>query len=135
MLPESLRGFAPIVRGSPTATLRSRYARMAALSGSRMCPWPFAISDLYPTSSSGELEIVILESDGTQRRSVQPFSAVPVMQREGRFKYSVAAGNYRSSDTTGREPTFFRVREFMVSRGPRRSMAAVSFPIATSPRL
>ncbi|HAT1608106.1 TPA: fimbria/pilus outer membrane usher protein [Raoultella planticola] len=109
MLPESLRGFAPIVRGiahsNAQVTIRQNGSTIWQ---SYVPPGPFAISDLYPTSSSGELEIVILESDGTQRRSVQPFSAVPVMQREGRFKYSVAAGNYRSSDTTGREPTFFQ---------------------------
>lgn len=53
-------------------------------------PGAFAISDLYPTSQSGDLEVKVTESNGVVRTFTQPYSAVPYMLREGRGK-SVSA--------------------------------------------
>ncbi len=109
MLPESQRGFAPIVRGIARSNAQVTIRQGGStIWQSYVPPGPFAIDDLYPTSSSGELEIIIRESDGTERRSMQPFSAVPVMQREGRFKYALAAGKYHSGDAAGKEPSFIQ---------------------------
>ncbi|MBS1206124.1 MAG: fimbrial protein [Proteobacteria bacterium] len=109
MLPESQRGFAPIVRGiarsNAQVTIRQNGSTIWQ---SYVPPGPFVIDDLYPTSSSGELEIIIRESDGTERRSTQPFSAVPLMQREGHFKYALAAGKYHSGDNADKEPSFIQ---------------------------
>ncbi|WP_051962352.1 fimbria/pilus outer membrane usher protein [Serratia sp. Ag2] len=109
MLPESQRGFAPIVRGIARSNAQVTIRQNGnTIWQSYVPPGPFVIDDLYPTSTSGELEIIIRESDGTERRSVQPFSAVPVMLREGHFKYALAAGKYRSSDIASREPSFIQ---------------------------
>ncbi|MDH8045868.1 fimbria/pilus outer membrane usher protein, partial [Klebsiella pneumoniae] len=69
-----------------------------------VAPGAFAISDLYPTSGSGDLEVTIKEADGSERTFIQPFSAVPIMQREGRLKYALTAGKYRSGNNDSDEP-------------------------------
>ncbi|EKY6658296.1 fimbrial biogenesis outer membrane usher protein, partial [Escherichia coli] len=109
MLPESMRGFAPIVRGIAHSNAQVTIRQNGnTIWQSYVPPGPFAIDDLYPTSSSGELEVIIREADGIERRFLQPFSAVPIMQREGRLKYAVSAGNYRASDKISKEPSFIQ---------------------------
>lgn len=109
MLPDSLRGFAPVVRGiaqsNAQVTIRQNGT---AIYQSYVPPGAFAISDLYPTSASGDLQVTIREADGTERSFTQPFSSVPIMQREGRLKYALTAGKYRSSTTDGDEPKFIQ---------------------------
>ncbi|WAY98373.1 fimbria/pilus outer membrane usher protein, partial [Serratia marcescens] len=36
------------------------------------------------------------EADGQEQHFVVPYAVVPVLQREGRFKYSLTSGKYRS---------------------------------------
>ncbi len=65
------------------------------------------INDLYPSSNSGDLEVTIEESDGTQRRFIQPYSSLPMMQRPGHLKYSATAGRYRAdANSDSKEPEF-----------------------------
>ncbi|MEN4633352.1 fimbria/pilus outer membrane usher protein [Pantoea agglomerans] len=112
MLPESLRGFAPVVRGIAQSNARVTVRQDGnVIYQSYVPPGPFAITDLYPTSSSGDLSVSVREADGTVRQFTQAFSAVPVMQREGRFKYSVTAGKYRvaaAADYARHEPAFIQ---------------------------
>lgn len=112
MLPESLRGFAPVVRGIAQSNARVTVRQDGnVIYQAYVPPGPFAISDLYPTSSSGDLSVSVREADGTVRQFTQAFSAVPIMQREGRFKYSITAGKYRVAAETGyagREPAFIQ---------------------------
>lgn len=66
------------------------------------------IDDLYPTAASGDLDIAVREADGSVHQFIQPFSAVPVMQREGQFKYALAVGKYRAASLGDKEPTFLQ---------------------------
>lgn len=59
---------------------------------------PFTITDLNPTSSSGDLDVVLEEKDGSEQRYSVPYSTLPLLQREGRIKYDVVAGRYRSGN-------------------------------------
>ncbi len=70
-------------------------------------PGAFAISDLYPTSQSGDLEVKVTESNGVVRTFTQPYSAVPYMLREGRGKFSLSAGRYHSGESV-RSPEFLQ---------------------------
>ncbi|WP_338803050.1 fimbria/pilus outer membrane usher protein [Xenorhabdus griffiniae] len=107
MLPSSQRGFAPIIRG-----IAQTHARVTirqnnyVIYESYVPPGPFVITDLYSTSGSGDLDITITEKDGQQRKFVQPFSSVPVMQREGQLKYQVTLGRYRYSSANTDKPYF-----------------------------
>jgi outer membrane usher protein len=69
-------------------------------------PGAFAITDLNPTSSSGDLEVTVEEKDGSQQRYTVPYSTVPLLQREGRWKYDLVAGDYRSGNSEQDTPFF-----------------------------
>src|SRR5471032_168611 len=107
MYPDSLKGFAPVVRGIARSNAQVTVRQNGYIIYQTYVPaGPFAITDLYPTSASGDLEVTISEADGSERRSVQPFSAVPVMLREGRLKYSATAGQYRTTTPDAQMPHF-----------------------------
>ncbi|WP_233501690.1 fimbria/pilus outer membrane usher protein [Pantoea sp. AG1095] len=107
MLPESMRGFAPIIRGiartNATVTVKQNGYTVYQ---TYVAPGSFEIRDLYPTSASGDLEIVVTEADGSVQHFVQPFSAVPVMLREGRIKYALSVGEYRTTKHGALTPSF-----------------------------
>lgn len=110
MLPDSLRGFAPVIRGIAQSNAQVTVRQNGyIIYQTYVAPGAFTISDLYPTSGSGDLEVSIKEADGSERSFVQPFSAVPIMQREGRLKYALTAGKYRSGNSDSDEPQFGQV--------------------------
>ncbi|ECK8871207.1 fimbrial biogenesis outer membrane usher protein [Salmonella enterica subsp. enterica] len=110
MLPDSLRGFAPIIRGIAQSNAQVTIKQNGyTIYQSYVAPGAFAISDLYPTSGSGDLEVTIKEADGSERTFIKPFSAVPIMQREGRLKYALTAGKYRSGNSDSDEPEFSQI--------------------------
>jgi len=107
MLPDSLRGFAPIIHGIAQSNAQvSVKQNGSVIYQTYVPPGAFTISDLYPTSSSGDLEVTVKEADGSERSFTQPFSAVPIMQREGHLKYALTGGKYRSSINGAQEPDF-----------------------------
>ncbi len=104
MLPDSQRGFAPTIRGVAQCQSDRLSARVCDLRD--LCvAGAFAISDLYPTSQSGDLEVT--ESNGAVRTFTQPYSAVPYMLREGRGKFSLSVGRYHLGESV-RSPEFLQ---------------------------
>lgn len=100
MLPDSLRGYAPIIRGIARTNAQITITQNGyTVYQSYVPPGEFAIDDLYP-SSSGELQVTIKESDGSEQVSLVPYASVAVMQREGQYKYEVTSGNYRSYNSS-----------------------------------
>ncbi|EMZ7035337.1 fimbrial biogenesis outer membrane usher protein [Salmonella enterica] len=108
MLPDSLRGFAPVIRGVASSNAQVTVRQNGnVIYQAYVPPGPFEITDLYPSSLSGDLVVNIKENDGSERTFTQPYSSVAVMQREGQMKYSVTAGRLRNSGSDGRrEPVF-----------------------------
>lgn len=108
MLPESQRGFAPVIHGIAHSNARVTVSQHGyTIYETLVAPGAFEIKDLYPTTQSGDLEIAIHESDGSVRTFTQPYSAVPYMLRQGHLKYSVSAGQYRySGNNSLRSPEF-----------------------------
>lgn len=97
MLPDSQRGFAPTIRGVAHSNAKVTVSQHGyVIYETFVSPGAFAISDLYPTSQSGDLEVKVTESNGAVRTFTQPYSAVPYMLREGRGKFSLSAGRYHS---------------------------------------
>ncbi|EJO47194.1 outer membrane usher protein psac [Enterobacter sp. SST3] len=99
MLPDSEKGYAPIIRG----TAHSNAQVVVRQNGyiiyqNTVAPGAFEINDLYPTGSSGDLQVTVKETDGSESHFVVPFASVPVLQREKNLRYSVTAGRYRSYD-------------------------------------
>lgn len=93
MLPDSLRGYAPIVRGiaegNAVVTIRQNGN---IIHESNVAPGPFAIEDLYPTNFGGDLEVSVTEADGRVQRFNVNFSAVPQALRAGASRFAVTAG-------------------------------------------
>lgn len=109
MLPDSQRGFAPTIRGMAHSNAKVTISQHGyVIYETFVSPGAFAISDLYPTAQSGDLEVQVKESDGSVRTFTQPFSAVPFMLREGRVKFSLSAGRYHSGQSQTPSPTFLQ---------------------------
>lgn len=96
MLPASLRGYAPVIQGiAKTPAQVTVYQNQREIYQLHVAPGAFRISDLYPTSASGDLKVVLLEADGTRSSFNVPFSAVPESVRLGAFKYYLDMGQTR----------------------------------------
>ncbi|MGK3142212.1 fimbria/pilus outer membrane usher protein [Pantoea sp. C2G6] len=108
MLPESQRGFAPVIHGIAHSNARVTVSQHGyVIYETVVAPGAFEIKDLYPTAQSGDLEVTIKESDGSVRSFTQPYAAVPFMLRQGHLKYSLSAGRYHyASENTPRSPEF-----------------------------
>ncbi|MDQ0017627.1 outer membrane usher protein [Variovorax boronicumulans] len=97
MLPDSQQGYAPTIRGVAQTNARVTVRQNGyVIYSTFVAPGPFVIDDLYPTSSSGDLEVTIAEADGRQTKYTQAFSAVPTLLREGTWRYSATVGKYRN---------------------------------------
>lgn len=107
MRPDSEQGYAPVIRGTAesNATVEVRQNGYVIYT-TNVAPGPFAISDLAPSGSNGDLEITIIEADGSRRTLRQAFSAPPLMVREGRLSYDIAAGQVRLNDDIQERPHF-----------------------------
>lgn len=93
MLPQSLRGYAPIVRGvAETNAHVIIRQRGYIIYDANVAPGPFAIDDLYPTGYGGDLDVEVVEADGRVQRFSIPFSSVPQALRPGQSRWSVAGG-------------------------------------------
>jgi len=93
MLPDSQRGYAPVVRGVASSNaLVSIRQNGTEIYRTTVAPGAFEISDLYPNSASGDLEVQVQEADGATARYAVPFSAVPESLREGQWRYEAALG-------------------------------------------
>ena len=92
MRADSERGYAPVIRGvaQTNATVEIRQNDYI-LYTANVAPGPFEINDIYPSGSNGDLQITVIEADGTRRVTMQAFSSLPIMVREGQVKYSVSA--------------------------------------------
>lgn len=109
MYPDSQQGFAPTIRGiaagrSQVTVRQNGYViyQNTVQSGA------FEITDLSATSSSGNLEVTVKSESGAVQTFVVPYSTVPLLQREGRLKYDVVAGRYRSGLSGKDAPLFIQ---------------------------
>lgn len=107
MLPDSERIFAPVIRGiaDTNALVEVRQNGFMLYSGN-VSPGPFEITDIYPSGSNGDLEVTVVEADGSKRVFVQAYASLPIMVPKGALRYSLAAGQYHSNMEDGLSPSF-----------------------------
>ncbi|EJF5326483.1 fimbria/pilus outer membrane usher protein, partial [Escherichia coli] len=99
MVPYSQREFAPVVRGIARTQARIEVRQNGYLIYSQtVSPGAFSLTDLPVSGSGGDLQVTILESDGTARVFTVPFTTPAIALRDGYMKYSIIGGQYRSSD-------------------------------------
>ncbi|SNY61483.1 outer membrane usher protein [Enterobacter sp. CC120223-11] len=98
MLPDSLRGYAPEVKGiaksNATVTVRQN---KSILYQTTVSPGPFVLKDLYPTAFGGDLDVTVEEENGQAQHFTVPFASVPDMVRQGQIHYAIGAGQYQST--------------------------------------
>src|SRR5690606_3297814 len=106
MLPYSQRSYAPVVRGVAASNARVEIRQDGSLIYAvNVAPGPFQISDIVPNRMSGDLEVSVIEADGSVQRYSQAFSAVETMLRPGLWRYEINAGELRNGYTDYR-PAF-----------------------------
>lgn len=98
MLPQSLRGYAPTVRGvaDSNAKVTIRQNGMVIYQ-TTVAPGPFAINDLYATGYGGDLEVSVTEANGRVHTFSVPYASVPQLLRPGLNRFSLAAGQLRDN--------------------------------------
>lgn len=97
MLPYSQRNYAPVVRGIAASNARVEIRQDGSLIYAlNVAPGAFQIDDIVPNRLSGELEVSIVEADGSLQRYKQSFSAVETMLRPGLLHYELSAGELRN---------------------------------------
>ncbi|MGL5385919.1 MAG: fimbria/pilus outer membrane usher protein [Enterobacterales bacterium] len=99
MLPESLRGYAPDIRGIARTNARVTVRQNGqVLYETTVTPGEFLINDLYPTGYGGNLDVTVRESDGTEQTFSVPYASVAQLLRPGSSRYSITAGEVRSDN-------------------------------------
>lgn len=101
MLPDSLRGYAPIVRGIARTNAEVVIRQNGYIVYTDfVSPGSFEISDIYSLGSGGDLNVMIKEADGSEQHFIVPYASLPLLQREGQLKYNITSGQYRSYDNS-----------------------------------
>ncbi|EOI3457840.1 fimbria/pilus outer membrane usher protein [Cronobacter turicensis] len=107
MMPESLRGYAPVVRGVARTNAQVVIRQNGyVIYQSYVAAGAFEITDMYSTGGAGDLNVTVKEADGSEQHFVVPFASLPVLQREGRLKYALTGGQYRSYDSSVEKTPF-----------------------------
>ena len=95
MLPMRDRSYAPVIEGVAHSDAQI-VVRMNnhVIHTENVAAGPFRLDDLPFSYSSSDYEIIIKESNGTERILTVPNSSVPQMLKQGQFRYEVNAGQY-----------------------------------------
>ncbi|TCG06051.1 fimbrial assembly protein [Paraburkholderia steynii] len=98
MLPESLRGYAPVVRGTAESNARVNISQNGqTIYETVVPPGPFEIRDLYPTGYGGNLDVTVTEADGRQKFFTVPYASVAQLLRPGITRFAFTAGQLRDA--------------------------------------
>ncbi|UGB45831.1 fimbrial biogenesis outer membrane usher protein [Frateuria edaphi] len=97
MLPDSLRGYAPVVRGVANSNAKVTVSQNGVqIYQATVAPGPFTISDLYPTGYGGNLDVTVTEADGRTRTFAVPYASLAQLLRPGTTRFGFAAGELRN---------------------------------------
>jgi outer membrane usher protein len=96
MLPQSLRGYAPTVRGVADSNARVTVRQNGmVIHETTVSPGPFVINDLYSTGYGGDLQVTVAEANGRVHAFSVPYASVPQLLRPGVTRFSAVAGELR----------------------------------------
>lgn len=93
MSPGTERGYAPVIRGVARSNARVSIRQNNYLVyETTVSPGGFAIDDLSPMYSSGDMQVTVTEADGSVSTFTVPYATLPVLLREGKMRYALSAG-------------------------------------------
>ena len=108
MLPESMRGYAPVVRGVANSNAKVTIRQNGVtIYETTVAPGAFEIDDLYATGYGGDLKVTVTEANGSVHQFSVPYAAVPLSLRPGVHRYSFVAGTVRDAQSD-RNPLFMQ---------------------------
>lgn len=120
MWPQSRRGFAPEVRGTAASAARVVVSQNGrTVYQTNVAQGPFVINDLPSTAWQGDLQVDVIEADGSRSQFTVPFSSLPLSLRPGVWRYNAAVGRARDYDT---DDNWFG--DFTLERGIANSLTA-----------
>ncbi|MCJ7958173.1 MAG: fimbrial biogenesis outer membrane usher protein [Pseudomonas sp.] len=98
MWPDSMRGYAPVVRGIASTNARVSIRQNDVLLLERSVPpGEFLIDDLFPTGYGGDLDVTITEADGRLHTFKVPYSSIAQLLRPGQGRYRFMVGQIRQN--------------------------------------
>lgn len=98
MLPDSMRGYAPVIRGIARTNARVTVRQAGnVLLETTVAPGAFVIDDLYSTGYGGDLNVTVAEADGTEQSFIVPYASVSQLLRPGTSRFSLTAGETRNN--------------------------------------
>ncbi|WP_191622403.1 fimbria/pilus outer membrane usher protein [Pseudomonas fluorescens] len=101
MLPQSMRGYAPVVRGIARTSARVAVKQNGQLLyESLVAPGPFEIDDLQSAGYGGDLLVQVFEADGSDQEFLVPYAAVAQLLRPGNLRFGLAVGQTRLTDVS-----------------------------------
>lgn len=107
MLTNSMQGFAPDISGIAQTEANVVIKQNGNIVYRSSVPaGPFKITDLNAIGSSGDLEVLIEESDGSTQVQKIPFSVLPILKRVKRFDYEFTAGKFHSNNASQNDAYF-----------------------------
>lgn len=113
MIPYDQREFAPVIRGIARTQARVEVKQNGyTLSSVTVPSGPFELTNLPSTGSSGDLQVMVMENDGSLQTFTVPYTMPAVALRQGYLKYSASGGQYRPSVSSVKK-TPFGVAEIM----------------------
>ncbi|MBS0383367.1 MAG: fimbrial biogenesis outer membrane usher protein [Proteobacteria bacterium] len=105
MLPQSLRGYAPIIRGVADSNAKVTVSQNGVqIYQTTVAPGPFVINDLYPGGYGGNLVVTVTEADGRTQIFTVPYASVAQLLRPGITRFDLAAGQVRNTFGLGNKP-------------------------------
>ena len=98
MLPDSLRGYAPVIRGVAMTNAHVTVTQNGnTIYETTVAPGAFAINDLYATGYGGSLQVPVTEADGSKHSFVVPYASVVQLLRPGIWRVNLVAGQVRDA--------------------------------------
>ncbi|MFK2855978.1 fimbrial biogenesis outer membrane usher protein [Dyella humi] len=98
MLPQSLQGYAPVVRGVAQTNAKITVRQNGVvIYETTVSPGPFTLNDLYPTGYGGGLQVTITEADGHVSTFTVPYASVAQLLRPGITRFDIAVGELRDA--------------------------------------
>lgn len=118
MLPDSQRGYAPVVRGIAQSNARVQIRQNTALIyETTVPPGEFVINDIYPSGYGGDLQVAVTESDGRETTFIVPYAAVSEMIRPGSYRYSLLLGTLRNQGVSYTPKVFQATVQYGINNG------------------
>lgn len=105
MLPQSLQGYAPVIRGIADTNAKVTVSQNGVqIYQTTVAPGPFVINDLYPGGYGSDLVVTVTEADGRTHAFTVPYASIAQLLRPGITRFDLAAGQMRNGYGLGSRP-------------------------------